>query len=435
MVPDKPNDVVNIALRSQDIQTGLQEYKIDEFEVLLKVGMAARLAIHLRGGDVADYNRLKEVSVVLFGIEKLAFPSVITLLEEVGFITVARTGSNRKIIPKVPYFDDLYQTLGEKARLDGLNDLEQSSIEMLHKLSGSPLRKDVVQKALNVDFKTLEDALRIGKAGSYLNEVERRDGSLLVSPMYFAENGLAFANVVAKYGDPAFRHVFNLLRANPGWPLSLALGRQSIGSTQLSTDEMEILSALVNGHLLQPPAISTTKSGTNHFLFTPPIGTSKIPVTEKEIYEKAMAVISCVRQGEHFATWTIRDPRLVINALLREGALSRAISEAKEQYRALVIKKIAKLEPPGAAWQRVVLINTIENRRALRLAVELMSNLELIVDRGVTQENKEIIFGDKDYAEYIRGYGLVRQSKIIPRTSAEKQAATEKLLEAIQKGG
>ena len=142
---------VVLALRSQDIQTGLQEYRIDEFEVLLRIGMATRLAIHLRGGDIADYSRLKEVSSLLFGIERLVYPSIVTLLEDIEFVKVIGTGSSRKIVPTVPYFDDLYQTLGEKAEVDGLNELEVASIDVLDKLSTTPLRRESVQKALNID--------------------------------------------------------------------------------------------------------------------------------------------------------------------------------------------------------------------------------------------------------------------------------------------
>jgi hypothetical protein len=425
---------VVLALRSQDIQTGLQEYRIDEFEVLLRIGMATRLAIHLRGGDIADYGRLKEVSSVLFGIEKLVYPSIVTLLEDIEFVKVIGTGSSRKIVPTVPYFDDLYQTLGEKAEVDGLNELEVASINVLDRLSTTPLRRESVQKALNIDSGTLDSAIKIGKEGSYLDEIRRREGSILVSPVYFTENSTSFASIVAKYGDPAFKRVFDLLRRNPGWPLSKILAESAIGETHLDSDEQEVFGALVQGGLLQPPAITTAMSGTNHFLFTPPIGTKQIQVVEKEIYEKAMAVISCVRQGEHFARWSIRNPRLVINALLRDGYL-RPNTEAREQYRTLVIKKIAKLDPPGAAWQRVVLVDIPENRKALQIALDLLTHSELLTDRGVARGSKELIFSDRDYSEYLRGYGLVRRTKIVPQTPVEKQAAAESLIEAIQKGG
>jgi hypothetical protein len=425
---------VILALRSQDIQTGLQEYNVDEFEVLLRIGMATRLAIHLRGGDVLDYNRLKDVSSILFGIEKLVYPTILNLLEDIEFIKVIGTGSLKKVVPTVPYFNDLYQTLGEKAEAEGLNEFETASIAILESLSTTPLRRETIKKTLNIDTATLDNVIKIGKEGSYLDEIRRRDGSMLVSPVYFTENSTAFASIVAKYGDPAFKRVFDLLRKNPGWPLSKILSDNSIGDTILNQDEQEIFSALIQGGLLQPPAITTTLSGTNHFLFTPPIGTKQIQVVEKEVYEKSMAIISCVRQGEHFAKWNIRNPRLVINALLRDGYL-KPTTEAREQYRTLVIKKIAKLDPPGAAWQRVVLIDIPENRKAIQIALDLLTNSELITDRGVEKNSRDLIFSDKNYSEYLRGYGLVRRRKIVPQTTSEKQAAAESLIEAIQKGG
>lgn len=264
--------------------------------------------------------------------------------------------------------------------------------------------------------------------------IKRRDGPILISPLYFTENGTQFANIVAKYGDPAFKRVFDLLRQYPGWPLAKILTEDAIGDTRLNAEESAVFGALIQGGLLQPPAITTTASGTNHFVFTPPLGTRQIRVVEKEIYEKAMAVLSCVRQGQHYARWNIRAPRLVINALLKDGSL-RPTTEAREQYRTLVIKKIARLDPPGAAWQRVVLIDVPENRKALTVALELLGNTEPLTDRGVVQSSRDLIFSDKDYAEYLRGYGLLRTRRVVPKTPIEQQMATEALIEAIQKGG
>lgn len=434
MVTEPSAKRVKIALRAQDIQTGLQEYQIGEFETLTKTGIATRLAIHLRGGDLADYQRLKDVSFALFGVDKLSFPSIMELLEDVEFVRVVGTGRNRKIVPTVPYFDDLYETLGEKAEQDGLNEIEQASVAVLDRLAASPIRKDLLAKSLGIQPKVLDTVAKIGHAGSYVEEIGRTAEPILISPVYFSENSAAFAAVVAKFGEPAFRQVFQLLQQNPGWPVAKILTEGAIGGTKLTTDECNVISALMQNGLLQPPAITTAASGTNHFLFTPPLGNTRIQVVEKEIYEKAMAVLSCVRQGEHFAKWNIRSPHLVINALLRDGWL-RSNTEAREQYRALVIKKIAKLEPPGAAWQKVVLIDSPENRRALAWAVEMLKGSEVLDNRGLVQNARDLIFTDKDYAEHLRGFGMLRARKVIPRAPDEYQSETEKLIEAIQKGG
>jgi len=48
MCRNEPSIEVLKAIRCQDIQTGLQGYSVGEFDVLLRIGMAARLAIHFR---------------------------------------------------------------------------------------------------------------------------------------------------------------------------------------------------------------------------------------------------------------------------------------------------------------------------------------------------------------------------------------------------
>lgn len=419
-------------IRCQDIQTGLQNCTVYEFETLLKVGMAARLAVNIRGGDAIFYQNLKQYAALLFDINKLVFDAVINLLQEVEFVRVIGRGTSKTIVPTVPYFDDMYENLGAIAQNEGLNELEQISIRLLNKLAYCPQQTAKIISKHGIEPKALRRVIQIGNAGSYINEFNVKGVQLLVSPLYFAEKPEEFAQIVNKYGEVAVGKVLSLFRENQGWPLAKFLQRKEIGDTKLDKDEFEIAKAMTNKGLLQPPEITTSYSGTNEFLFTPPLGTKKIIVIEKEIYEKAMACVSCLRQGEHFGNWNIRWPRAIVNALLNNGEL-RPTSFANEQYRAMRVRGIIKLEKSGG-WWKPVFVDNKENRRALLLALEMLGSGEPIGDRGYDSDAVKAIYSDSEYTEAIRGYGNVIRRKKIKKSRDEHDSEIDKILFAIQKG-
>jgi hypothetical protein len=208
---------------------------------------------------------------------------------------------------------------------------------------------------------------------------------------------------------------------------------QEIGGTRLNADEFEIARIIIHKGLVQPPEITTSYSGTNEFLFTPPLGTNRILVVEKEIYEKAMACISCVRQGEHFGQWNIKWPRAIINALLNHGEL-KPTTIAKEQYKPMCIRGIVKLQNVRNNWWKPVLVDTPENKRALSLALEMLGGGEVLTERGYDSDSVRAIYSDSDYTEAIRGYGNIIRRKKIPKPRGEYDAEIDRLLFEVQKG-
>lgn len=430
-----PSQNVITAIRCQDIQTGLQGYNIGDFDVLMRIGMASRLAIHIRGGDVLDYTHLKQVSHYLFDIPTIAFDNIITLLADIEFVRLVQIRANiQSIIPNVPYFDDLYEVLGEKAQVDGLNELEKASISILNKLSQSPTNKQALLNNLGLETDAFNRVLKIGDEGSYLQEVGLSTSEiLLVSPLYFSENAKIFADAVSQYGEQAVKDTFTLLKSYPGVPYELVKEKYQLGDSVISSDQMHILNALVNYGITQPPAITTSYSGKTHFLFTPPVGTPKISIVEKEIYEKAMAVIASIRQGENFGEYRIRYPIAIIDALLDRGQLA-ATTIAKEQYASLALRKICKLVNTAGNYYQPKFIDIPENRKALELAREMLVSTDFIASRGLDEAARKTIFSLADYQESLRGYKDIQQKRLVKRTPEEHSRHIQKLLEMTQRG-
>lgn len=227
--------------------------------------------------------------------------------------------------------------------------------------------------------------------------------------------------------------MFEAVRAYPGWPLSAIVKNMAIGDIKLHPEQVKVVQELARKGVLQPPAVTTVRSGTNYFLFTPPIGNERIRVVEKEVYEMAMAIISAARQGQHFARYPIRSPRAVINALLRDGWL-RATTEAKEQWRAVALLRICKLIPKGDNFYEVHLIPMEENIKAVRLALQLLDVGDVKEERGLDPEVRLMLDGGDMYQETLRSLGTVRQKLIIPSSESHITTMLDNILEQLQKG-
>lgn len=431
---EKIDPQVLLGIRAQDIQTGLQDYTVSHFDTLLNVGMAARLAIHIRGREPIEYELLKDLAAILFGVHKLAFSPLIKLLQEVGFVRVVGIEStDRKVLPQVPYFDDLYSQLSEFAEAEGLNEAERVSVEILNRLARGPLSKRDLSKDLNLDKKMADLVFKTGRAGSYMDSFQRSDGDeILISPVYFAERPDELVKVVETHGVEAAHGALEAIRTHPGWPIAAMNATGRIGDIQLHPEQVQLVRALVKKGVLQPPAISTSRTGTNHFLFTPPIGNERVRVVEKEIYEKAMAVIATVRQGQHFARYPVRSPLLVLKALLRDGWL-KATSEAHEQWRTVAALRICRRVPSGN-WSEVHLIGTDENKKAVKLAIQLLEAGDIKEDRGLDPQARLMLEGGESYREALRGLGMIKQQLSVPDTADHVAAQLDDLLEQLQKG-
>jgi hypothetical protein len=106
-----------LAEYASDVQSGLGLYQVPDFADLRLIGMAASLAIHLRGLDDIPYNVLSMVSDHHFNIPNTSLPTVLRLLSDVGMLKLYETGrAITKVSPEVPYFDDVFNGVFRKCR-------------------------------------------------------------------------------------------------------------------------------------------------------------------------------------------------------------------------------------------------------------------------------------------------------------------------------
>lgn len=375
--PGKPTPS-EIAARCHEIQTGLALAEVPEFERLREIGMAVRLALHVRGLPSVNYETLRLVAISFLGIPSVAVKAIVELLAEIEFVKLQTEGKTIKsVVPNVPYYETLYETLG-KVAVDGkFNDAEQLSIEILCRLSKAPEKVDTLRSALGVDAKLLTRALDVGKQGAYFRVHRSRGREIALSPTYFSENAEIYADMVAGAGAPQVQKLLKAVRGMQGVPLSVIQKTKEIAGVQLTDDEIKLLIRLGHDGAVRPPSISTTHAGEQFFLFTPTPSGGALAATKRDIYEKAMAVVAAVRQGQFLPNaYRIRSPGAVLYTLKNDLKLRKSTTEANQQYKNLVHLRVARLRNAGGNFRQLEIIDTPENREALNIAYQL-------VDAGV----------------------------------------------------
>jgi hypothetical protein len=422
-VPPLTDRQSDTAARCHEIQVCLGHTEVPDFENVLEIGMAVRLAIHVRGLSLLTYDVVKLVAVHFLGIPAMAVQRIVYLLEEVEFVALTTEGKTIKgILPKVPYYENLYTTLGEFASTERqFSSAEELSLEMLRRLARAPQKLDTLRNDIGADRKIFARAVSVGEQGSFLIRHRTRGRDVLVSPTYFSENAETFADLVASSGAENVRQALESVRKLQGVPLSLVeSGAVTIDGRLLPPAEIRILRRLAQEGAVKPPSIKTSHAGEQHFLFTPTPSGAALPITKREIYERAMNLVAAVRQGQFLPKqFAIRSPGAVLYTLLRDGKLSRATTEANEQYRNLVRHRVAQLVPVGGSYAELRLIDTPENREALRIALSL-------VDEGaatgieVDESARRALQMDQQYLESIVASGELRKREVVPMSEDQQ---------------
>lgn len=409
-----------IALRCHDISIGLGTKDVAEFELIPEIGLMVRLALHIRGLPRIPYDVFKLVAFHHLQIPMMSVRSLVISLEQIGFIKILSEGEDYKfIIPTVPFYDDLYGIVGQYAKNKRMNEPEQFAITMLSQLTLSPVLKDSLYQ-LGADKRMVDRSIQVGIEGNYILSKRCRGKNVVVSPVFFSENADIYADLVAKSGAKSVERILHLLKTCQGIPLAVIESQKEIQGSKLTDDEINLLKRLASDGSVKPPAIVTSHSGTNYFMFTPTPGEARLNPTKREIYERAMALISAVRQGQYLPKeFAIKNPYWILRAL-RDKKYLKANSEAFEQYKQLSFLRVGRLVNENGR-HRFELIDSIENIEALEIAIKLLHNNGL--DGMEIDENTRITLGkDQKYIESLMGSKDMRERSqvAISEESAEQ---------------
>lgn len=420
----------NLAVRCHEIQTGLGRTEVPEFERIVLVGMAVRLALHIRGLPPIPFDTIKLVASHFLQIPAVAIRLVLELLEEIGFVRLGTSGNTIKtIIPDVPYYEELYLTMGEYTKDFTLTEAEQLSIELVQRLSVSPHNLDTLRNELGAEAKLFERVLTIGTEGTYIRKLRARGKNVILSPTHFSENPELLADIIASGNANQLKKLLNAIRQMQGYPLALVEKKAQLGGTKLSSEEAKLVVRLAQDGIVKPPKLTTSHAGENYFLFTPTPSGAALAPTKRDIYERAMAIVAAVRQGQFLPRrYAIRSPGAVLYTLLNDLKLGRATTEAAQQYKNLVYLRVARLNDVGFGYKQLEIIDTEENREALKIAYELV-NAGVASGMEVDEDARRALQQDQTYIESLISSGELQKTKQVSLTQEQQQQIEMVLLQ------
>jgi hypothetical protein len=416
-------DTLKIGLRAQDIQTSVQDVDLGTLNAETKnirlIGMAERLAIHIRGADVIDDYKKLEYIASQFGIDSLILPNVLEVLQELNWVRVEKEGSViRKVEESVPYFEDIYSTAGEYFYNSDPSEIEEATIAVCDSLALSPSTEEEVKNEFGLSDEAYRIILDIGKSGKFIDEYKstKTREKVLYSPLYWIENPEKLENMYTLLKEFGADHVYNALkkiRDYQGFPLW-----DDVLKDNYNTLEIKIIAEAIRRGIILAPEV-TSFNGKKNFAFTPNIG---IPIEEKIVLEKAMCLLACIRYGEHFGLITkIKYPKLLLDKLLSPPYRIGPHTEIKKQYAILVVRGVGKIFK-DRSYDRYYfeLIQTEENKNAVRLARDLLKVGEVLEERGVSKELQSVIFYSGSYEEAMRTLPKLRKPAHISAETLEE---------------
>ena len=400
----------DLAVRCHDVAVSLDGKQVGEFEDLVLIGMAIKLALQMRGLAAVPYDLLRMVGLHLVKIPATSFNAVLRLLEEAAFVKVVTSTSGKAVIPTVPYYEDFFEQAGAVADSKSLNEHEQLTLMLVNQLANSPTPLTTFYN-LGAEKKLVDKTTILGKDAGYISVRRARGKDVLTSPIYFAEHADAFADLAAGSGSRRVTKVLTLLASHQGWPFQTILSTGRIGEEVLDLEELAIVRALAGEGFAAPPAIQTPHAGLTHFLFAPQRTSARLRPTERHLHEAAMALVAAVRQGQLLPkAFKIHSPLALLNALLNRGFI-RASSEALHQYNKLAMLRVGRFESTGGSFYRFVLLDTPEAREVVERAMALIRNdpPRVATDEEITMA----LMRGEDYLDSLIGrQRLVQQSQV-----------------------
>lgn len=371
-----------IASRLEEINEGLcsQTGGITEihFRRSKRLGAAARIANLIKGQDV-----IRNYDFLLAAAGELRIPAdtlekALYELQGIGYVTLHRSGGDiSKLEERVPLLEKQYSAIGEKWRDSNPSEIEKATIEVIDDLMVAPQRERELIAKHGFDKKEFDLISDVGRTGAFYGSYRSPiDGSTIgYSPLYHDENPKKVMALFDKFPNEDVSEKIREIRTYQGSPIDRIQDR--------------VLIEAIKTGCIPTPSVNSS-AGEKFFAFTPLHGVGKL---EKALLEKARAIVSCVRYGQHFARVTrISEPLDILNALRTRKRIG-SHSEILRQYallHKLGVGKISK-DPVHSGRYNFHLLDTEDNVRALDLAIQYLTVKEVIKPDLSAKKAKQLL--------------------------------------------
>lgn len=349
-----------LGVRIHDINQGLVAVSSGLINTRLRrtkrAGVAAQLAGLIAGEQVVDYDSLLVAAGELQMDDTLVDRGLVDLQTLDWVRVVDRPSGSKRIEVKIPRLRDRYSEVGDYWKSLNPEEIEVQAINIVDELALVPRHAFELKDKYDVspnDFTVITD---IGKSAGIIDAYDSpTDGrKILYSPVYWEEHPTQLLELEKKFKEEEIAAAIRQVRSYQG----------------LSCDDVSdaILDVAIKCGFLPTVSVDST-GGEKQFIFTPVEGVGK---DRKAIYQKAMAMLACVRYGQRYAGMRLTYPPEVLLEALQRNKRINPHSEIVTQYSPLVKLRIGKIKKIGTRWS-FELIETPDNLEALRLAIKLAS--------------------------------------------------------------
>jgi hypothetical protein len=176
-------------LRCQDVNAGLRTFDaasavLTPMKKTRLIGMAADLASLIRDRElISDISALETVAAAELDIPSTSFDTVVSVLEEAELVELTRVkGQVTGLTSDVPYYKDLYETLGRVWRDRRPSQLEEEVLVVVDKLAHGPLAEESLTSVTGIEQADLNAVMRLGREAELIKSVSGVDGTILYSP-------------------------------------------------------------------------------------------------------------------------------------------------------------------------------------------------------------------------------------------------------------
>src|SRR3954449_3842802 len=172
-------DQYHEGLRCQDVNTGLRNF--DATSAILTpvkktrlVGMAADLAALVRDRPlIDDMPALEAVAAAELDVPSTSFDGVLELLESADFVALTRgpAGDVTGLTTSVPFYRDLYESLGGVWRSRGPSQLEEELLAVVDRLAAGPVPSEMLISETGIESSDLERVMNLGTQSELVKAV------------------------------------------------------------------------------------------------------------------------------------------------------------------------------------------------------------------------------------------------------------------------
>ena len=157
----------------------------------------------------------------------------------------------------------------------------------------------------------------------------------------------------------AVRHAFEAVRVYQGMPVN---------------GDDAVVNGLVAAGLMAGPSIPRPDGQPQAFAVAPYGLPPELLTVRKPILDKALAMVAAIRMGQHWGGVTpLVSPRKVLAALLDPNRWVARHSSTPRQYSVLWKMGVVRFEDGDGNRRAMQLIDTSDNRQAVRTAIDLLS--------------------------------------------------------------